>query len=259
MLDVVCYDAFRTEPIGFHTMTETRPTIRPEDLELVAAHAVALIPAGGARVGLGSGRAAHAFVRALGARARQGLRVEGVPTSEATATLAREVGIPLIPLDTTPLDLTVDGADEVDPQLDMIKGLGGALVRERIVAAASRRQVILVTPDKLVPRLGARGILPVEIVPFARPLCEARLAELGCRPVLRLGPDGQPFVTDNQNLILDCGIDPIPDAVALERAMRCIPGVVDTGLFLGTAETVMVADSGLVRTLARPGAGRGAT
>jgi ribose 5-phosphate isomerase A len=133
----------------------------------------------------------------------------------------------------------------------MIKGFGGALVRERIVAAASRRQVILVTADKLVARLGARGRVPVEIVPFARSLCERRLAELGCRPGVResQGTPGVPFVTDNGNLILDCGIAPLEDPAALDRAMRGIPGVVDTGFFLGTAETVLVAETGTVRVL----------
>lgn len=227
-----------------------KPPVSPEDLARVAHEALGLVR-DGARVGLGSGRAAAAFVRALGARVREGLRVAGVPTSEETAALAREVGIPLVELDRTPLDLTVDGADEVDPNLDLVKGWGGALVRERIVAAASRRQVILVTPDKLVPRLGTRGSLPVEIVPFARPLCEARLEALGCRPRLRTAPgrEGRPVITDNGHLILDCGIDPVDDPAALDRAIRAIPGVVDTGFFLGTAERVLVAEAGGVRTL----------
>lgn len=224
------------------------------DLERVAAHAVAWVR-DGALVGLGSGRAAHAFVRALGARVRDGLRVRGVPTSEATATLARQVGIPLVELGPEVLDLTIDGADEVDPNLDMIKGFGGALVRERVVAAASHRQVILVTADKLVPRLGQRGTVPVEIVPFARALCERRLEALGLQPGLRRAADDRPFVTDNGNLTLDCGTDPIPDAAALEQAIRRIPGVVDTGLFLGTAETVLVAETGAVRALSAPARG----
>lgn len=228
-------------------MADERPPVSPEDLERLAARAVALVQ-DGARVGLGSGRAASAFVRALGSRVRQGLSVLGVPTSEATAALAREVGVPLVGLDHAPLDLTVDGADEVDPDLDMIKGYGGALVRERIVAAASRRQVILVTPEKLVARLGARGRLPVEVVPFARPLGEARLQALGCRPRLRVEA-GRPFVTDNGNLILDCAIQPLDDPPGLERDIRRIPGVVDTGLFLGTADTVLVAEPGAVRAL----------
>jgi ribose 5-phosphate isomerase A len=219
-----------------------------EELARLGAHAAALV-ADGARVGLGSGRAASMFVHALGARVREGLTVSGVPTSEATAALGRQVGIPLTTLDDGPLDLTVDGADEVDPDLNLIKGYGGALARERIVAAASHRQVILVTSEKLVPRLGTRGRLPVEILPFARPLCLRRLeATLGRRPRVRMS-DGTHFVTDNGNLILDCAIAPLDDAAAFERTIRGVPGVVDTGLFLGTAAMVLVADAGGIRVL----------
>ena len=207
---------------------------------------------GGAHVGLGSGRAAEAFVRALAAAAKQGLEVRGVPTSRATAALAASLGLALTDLPEDPLDLTVDGADEVDPQLDLVKGYGGALARERIVAAASRRQVILVTDEKLVPRLGTRGRLPIEILPFGRPLCERRLAALGCRPRLREAAAG-PFVTDNGNWILDCGIPVAEDAAALDRDIRRIPGVVETGFFLGTAERVLVAQEGTVRVLRRGG------
>lgn len=201
-------------------------------------------------VGLGSGRAATAFVKALGARVGQGLRVKGVPTSDATAALARSVGVPLVDLEAGDLDLAVDGADEVTPNLDLVKGWGGALVRERIVAMAARRRVILVDRDKLVDRLGRRGRLPVEVIPLAAPLCRARLEALGCRPAMRAA-DGRAFVTDNWNLILDCALDPIDDPRALERAIRAIPGVVDTGLFLGVADTVLVWDDGAVRTLER--------
>jgi ribose 5-phosphate isomerase A len=191
-------------------------------------------------IGLGSGRAATAFVRVLAERVRAGLRVRGVPASDDTARLATDLGIPLASLEEAPLDVTVDGADEVDPHLDLIKGYGGALVRERIVAAASRRQIILVDEGKLVERLGSRGRLPIEIVPFALPLCRQRLRAFGIEPVLRLR-DGHPFVSDNGNLILDGRVTPIGDPPALERALRAIPGVVDTGLFLGTADTVLVA------------------
>jgi len=204
------------------------------------------------RVGLGSGRAAEAFVRALAAEAGRGLRVRSVPTSRATAALAASLGLDVMELTEEPLDLTVDGADEVDPRLDLIKGYGGALTRERIVAAASRRQVILVTREKLVPRLGTRGRLPVEIVPFARPLCERRLAALGCWPSLREAPGG-PFVTDNGNWILDCGIAAQDAAAALDCEIRRIAGVVDTGFFLGTAERVLVAEEGAIRVLRRGG------
>ena len=195
------------------------------------------------RIGLGSGHAAQAFVRALGQRVRTGsLHVQGVPTSEDTAQLARHEGIPLLTLaEAGILELTVDGADEVDPHIDLIKGYGRALVREKIVAASSRRLIILVGEEKLVPQLGARGKLPVEVIPFALPLCERRLNELGCRPVLyRQG--GKIFMTDNGNHILDCEIDPIADARKLEMDLRAIPGVVGTGLFLGMADTVLVGD-----------------
>jgi ribose 5-phosphate isomerase A len=195
------------------------------------------------RIGLGSGHAAQAFVKALGQRVRQGsLHVYGVPTSVETERLARQEGIPLVTLaQVGTLDLTVDGADEVDPNLDLIKGYGRALVREKIVAASGRRLIILVGEEKLVPRLGTRGKLPVEVTPFALPLCERRLSELGCRPVPYLQA-GVLFVTDNGNHILDCQIDPITDAVRLEQDLRAIPGVVGTGLFLGMADTVLVGD-----------------
>jgi ribose 5-phosphate isomerase A len=197
----------------------------------------------GSRIGLGSGRAAQAFVKALGERLRKGsFRVQGVPTSEETARLAKQEGIPLLTLaEAGILELTVDGADEVDGNLDLIKGYGRALVREKIVAASSRRLVILVGDEKLVSQLGTRGKLPVEVTPFALPLCERRLSEHGCRPTLYC-QGNEPFVTDNGNHILDCQIEPIPDALRLEMNIRAIPGVVGTGLFLGMAETVLVGN-----------------
>jgi ribose 5-phosphate isomerase A len=192
-------------------------------------------------IGLGSGRAADKFVRALGERVRAGaLRVRGVPTSEETAVLAGEVGIPLVTLSTVgELDATFDGADEVDPNLDLIKGYGRAFVREKIVAASSRKLVILVGEEKLVPRLGSRGKLPVEVVPFGLRLCERRLRQLGCEPV-SYREEGTLFLTENGNHILDCRIDPIADATRLEMDIRAIPGVVGTGLFLGMADIVLI-------------------
>ena len=219
-----------------------------DPLEALAARALGLVRDGSV-VGLGTGRAATAFLHALAGRVRDGLRVKGVPTSEETARLARELGVPLVGLEAD-LDLTVDGADEVDPELDLIKGYGGALTRERIVAAASPRQVILVTEDKLVEILGSRGRLPVEVIPFALPLCRRRLETLGLKPALRTEED-RPFVTDNWNVIVDCATGPIEDPSALERAILAIPGVVDTGLFLGSADTVLVADGLTVRELTR--------
>jgi ribose 5-phosphate isomerase A len=197
----------------------------------------------GMRIGLGSGHAAEAFVKALGARVREAhLRVHGVPTSEGTEHLAVHEGIPLLTLaHAGVLDLTIDGADEVDPALNLIKGYGRALVREKIVAASSRRLVILVGDEKLVERLGERGKLPVEVVPFALPLCERRLTELGCKPIPFCQGDSL-FVTDNGNHILDCQIGPIPDPARLELDLRGIPGVVGTGLFLAMADTILIGD-----------------
>lgn len=207
------------------------PTIFERAAEMVA---------DGVVLGLGSGRASHAFVRLLGQRVQAGLRVRGVPTSEGTAQLAREVGVPLITLaEAGELALTVDGADEVAPNLDLIKGWGRALVREKIVAASSRKLVILVGEEKLVPVIGTRGKLPVEVVPYALPLAERRLRSLGLVPVLDVR-DGTPFLTDNGNNILDCKLAPTPKPRELDAAIREIPGVVGTGLFLGMASTVLV-------------------
>jgi ribose 5-phosphate isomerase A len=193
-------------------------------------------------VGLGTGRAATAFIRALGERVRAGLRIRGVPTSQGSADLARDLGIPLTTLDQVEqLDIDVDGADEVDPQLNLIKGLGGALVREKIVAASARQLVILVGPEKVVSVLGARGTLPVEVVPYGLPLCRRRLSDLGCPPVLRQ-VDGKPFVSDNGNNILDCRVQAIANPAELEATIRAIPGVVGTGLFLGMADVVLIQD-----------------
>ena len=211
----------------------------PTDFAPLVARALALIPDGSA-LGLGTGHAAAAFVEALGVKVRAGFRVVGVPTSEATAELAARLGIPLTTLDETPeLDFAIDGADEVDPHGDLVKGFGGALIRERIVAASARRFVVLVGHEKLVPVLGTRGKLPVEVVPFARGPATRQLAALGLRPELRRR-DGRPLVTDNGDFILDCAVGPLPDPAALEARVRSIPGVVGTGLFLGMNPTVLV-------------------
>ena len=219
-----------------------------DPLAALATHALGFVRAGDV-VGLGSGRAASAFVRALAARVRGGLRVRGVATSEETARLARELGIDLVGLEAE-IELTVDGADEVDGRLNLIKGHGGALVRERIVAAASRRQIILVTSEKLVETLGTRGPLPVEVLPFAAPLCRRRLEDLELKPTLRV-QDERPFVTDNFNVIFDCDTGPIDDPATLEQRIRAIAGVIDTGLFLGTAHMVVVSDGDSIRELVR--------
>ncbi len=209
----------------------------------VAARVLEMIPEG-ALVGLGSGRASHAFIQALGAKVQQGFRVKGVPTSVASEKLARELGIPLIELtEDIELDITIDGADEVSPNLDLIKGWGGALVRERIVAAASKRQVILVGPEKLVTTIGERGRIPVETIPLAVGYATRKLKALGLTPTIRQA-DGKNFITDNGNLTLDCAAQkPIADGRAardLEARILEIAGVVDTGLYLGTCERVLI-------------------
>ena len=214
------------------------------------------------RVGLGSGHAAQAFVKALGERVRS-----GAPAHPGRAYFGGDgsvcpgkEGIPLLTLaEAGMLDLTVDGADEVDPQLDLIKGYGRDMVREKIVAASSRRLIILVGDEKLVPQLGTRGKLPVEVIPFALPLCERRLGELGCRASSLTFRGGSLFVTDNGNHILDCQIDPIPDATRLETDIRAIPGVVGTGLFLGMADTVLVGDRNDFRMIEERRRGNNAT
>ncbi len=206
----------------------------------IAERALALIEEGSA-IGLGTGRAATLFVKALGQRVQEGLHIRGVPTSDATAGLARELGIPLTTLeDVGELAITFDGADEVAPDLNLIKGYGGALVREKIVAASSKRFVVLVGPGKEVAALGEHGKLPVEVVKFALPLARRKLTALGCPPVLRLNPDGTTYITDNGNPIFDCHVELIKDAAALEQAILGIPGVVGTGLFIGMAETVLI-------------------
>ena len=196
--------------------------------------------ADGAVLGLGTGRAATAFVRALGRRVAEGLRVRGVPTSEATRKLAESLGIPLVGLDAVEaLDLAVDGADEVDPHKDLIKGYGGALLREKVVAAAARRLVILVGTEKLVPVLGSRGRLPLEVLPFATAFARRRLERLGHAAELR-SDAGAPYITDNGNHVLDCAVSAIEDPAGLDAELRGIPGVLATGLFLGMAEHVVV-------------------
>jgi ribose 5-phosphate isomerase A len=201
----------------------------------------------GYRVGLGSGRAAQRFVRALAARIEAGLEVRGIPTSSATAELARSLGIPLLSLDDAPrIDLAVDGADEVDPEGRLIKGYGGALLREKVVAACADRLWILVGPEKCVPRLGTRGRLPLEVLPFAAAAVRRRLEELGIASSVRL-EDGRPLCSDNGNLLVDCQIGPLPDPDELDRELHAIPGLLETGLFLNFPAAIAIeqADGGV--------------
>lgn len=214
-------------------------TLRQQQLDQLGRRALEFV-APNSVVGLGTGHAATAFLHALGAQTRQGFAVRGVPTSNASAELARQLDIPLVGLDEVDaIDVAVDGADEVDPNLDLIKGHGGALVREKIVATAAKRLVILIGSEKVVPQLGSHGILPVEVVTFGLGLCARRLGELGLRPEPRL-VDGKPYRSDNGNPILDCRVQAIEQPAQLDLAIRAIPGVVGTGLFLGFPVTVLV-------------------
>ncbi len=200
-------------------------------------------------VGLGSGSTAEIAVELLAAR---GLRIVGVPTSERTARLARRLGIALASLDEHPqLDVVIDGADQVERgTLTLVKGLGGALLREKIVASAARRMIVMVDDSKLVDRLGGRTPLPVEIVAFGWRSTLGRLAGRGLRPTLRGGAE-RPFVTDGGNLIADCAIAAIDDPAGLERELSGIVGVVETGLFIGLASRVIVGGARNVEVIER--------
>ncbi len=196
----------------------------------------------GMTVGLGTGSTAEWAIRALGERVAAGLAVRAIPTSETTATLARSLNIKLTTLaEVSSVDLTIDGADEVDPNLDLIKGLGGALLREKIVASIAAFQIIVADPSKLVDRLGSKAPLPVEVVPWSHPLVARHLKEQGAEPALRLRAPDIPCVTDNGNFVIDArfpaGID---DARATERWLNALPGVVENGLFLGMTHLVIV-------------------
>ncbi|MGL6096345.1 MAG: ribose-5-phosphate isomerase RpiA [Fimbriiglobus sp.] len=225
----------------------------PDALAVIAARAAEMIP-DGAVVGLGSGRAAVAFLHVLGERVAGGLRVRGVPTSRASDELARSLGIPVVGFgDVDAIDVDVDGADEVDPRLDCVKGYGGALVREKIVAAAATRVIVLVGEEKLVPVLGSRGKLPVEVLPFAAPFVQRRVREMFAVPADLRADDGEPFVTDNGNHVLDLRVGPLADPAGFDALLRSIPGVVGTGLFLGMVHTVLVQHGDTVRVLERGG------
>ncbi len=202
-------------------------------------------------VGLGTGSTAAYFIQLLGEKVKNGLRVRGIPTSVRSRDLALSLGIPLTTLDECQdIAVTVDGADEFDPQLRLIKGGGGALLREKIVASATRQVVIVADASKQVPVLG-KFPLPVEVIGFAQALVAKRIAALGAEVKLRTGTDGRPFVTDEQNHILDCHFGQIRDADALARQLSDMPGVVEHGLFIGLASVVLVARGSEVVELRR--------
>jgi ribose 5-phosphate isomerase A len=205
-----------------------------------AGRAAAALVRDGDVVGLGTGSTAYFTILALGERLKTGLKIIGIPTSVQTADLARAVGIRLTTLDEHPeIDITIDGADEIDPQLRLIKGGGGALLREKVVASASKKMVVVADSAKVVPVLG-KFPLPVEVIAFARSVVEKKIAALGGSPRLRARPDGSPFVTDNGNQILDCSFGKIADPLALARSLSDLPGVVEHGLFIGLATIALV-------------------
>ena len=209
----------------------------------VAGYAAADLIQDGTPVGLGTGSTVwFTLVRLADRIAQGGLRVGGVPTSEDTHAKATKLGIPLATLDEVEaIDLTIDGADEIDGEFRMIKGGGGALLREKVVASISRREAIVVGPDKVVERLGTTFKLPVEVVPFARAVVSRAVKELGAEPLLRMAADGAVFRTDNGNEILDCHFpEGIADPEALELALDAVPGVVESGLFLGLAQVCVI-------------------
>lgn len=220
-----------------------------EAMKRIAAEAAVALVKEGMVVGLGTGSTTKYAIEALGEMARDGFDVRGVPTSITTANLAKEHGIALTSLEECPLlDLAIDGADEVDPKLDLIKGMGGALFREKLVAAASKKVVICVDESKLVRHLGTRTPVPTEVHPFGWKVSKARLEALGARPTLRLA-GASTYRTDNDNYILDCRFRSIKNPGRLEQAISTVPGVVANGLFVGVASAVLVGTPKGVRTL----------
>ena len=223
-------------------------------LKIEAARAALGYVVDGVRLGIGSGSTAEEFVRLLAAKVATGLKVIGVPTSERTAALCTELGVPLSTLDETPeLDLTIDGADEVGPQLSLIKGGGGALLREKIVASASERMIVIADRSKLVDTLGLFP-LPIEVNRFGLRTTEiavsAAVSELGLSGVVTLRMAGDaPFVTDGGHFILDASFGRIPDPRALSNALHAIPGVVEHGLFIGLASVAIIAGGDGIETI----------
>lgn len=206
-------------------------------------------------LGFGTGRAAGHALQALADRAKEGLRISGVPSSRATEERARALGLPLTSLDEHPqLDLTLDGADEVSPERYLIKGGGGALLREKVLAAASRRLVILVERSKLVSRLGETRGIPLEVLPFAGGACLRHLRDLGGTPDVRRDANGDPRLSDNGNWLIDCTFSAarMAEPVSLDRALRSIPGILETGLFCGFDPAVVVGEPSGARVLGEP-------
>jgi ribose 5-phosphate isomerase A len=239
--------------------TASKSGTEQDAIKRAAAEEAVKLVENGMVVGLGTGSTAAFAIEALARRHRQGLHFLGVPTSERTAARAAAAGIPLTSLaEHRQIDLTIDGADEVERgTLNLVKGLGGALLREKIVAAASRHLAIIVDRSKLVDRLGTHAPVPVEVVAFGLEATRATLEVLGATARLRLSPAAEPFVTDSGNRIIDCNFAPIADPARLEERIRRVVGVVESGLFIGRADPVFVADAAGVHRLDSARAHRG--
>ena len=195
-------------------------------------------------VGLGTGSTATFMIKHLGKRVSEGLHITAIPTSEASAQLAQSLGIPLVGFgEVDHIDITIDGADEIDGRFDMLKGGGGALLREKVVASLTKRQVCIVDPIKVVEQMG-KFPLPVEVVPFGWEVVAHRITALGGKYTLRQTKEAEPktYVTDNGNYILDCDFYPITDAPALEQTIKMMPGVVEVGLFIQMAHTLIIGN-----------------
>ncbi len=232
------------------TSASNQPDPRDQEKQTAARAAVQLVKDGDI-VGLGSGSTAAYAVRLLAERVRDGLKIAGIPTSETTKRLAEQLSIPLATLEEhSQIDIDIDGADEIDPQLNLIKGGGGAFLREKIIASISRRFVVIADSAKQVMRLG-KFPLPVEVIPFAQSLIKPQIEAFGAKVVLRSYAYGNPYVTDEGHHILDCTFGDIPDPAALADALRRIPGVVEHGLFIGMAERALVGKDGKVVELRR--------
>jgi ribose 5-phosphate isomerase A len=202
-------------------------------------------------VGLGTGSTATIAIRLLGERVRAGLKIRGIPTSIASRDLATQLGIPLTTFEEVQqIDVTIDGADEFDPALNLIKGGGGAMLREKIVASASKQLVIVTDSSKQVPMLG-KFPLPVEIIGFAEPLIAKKITDLGAQVVRRQDASGKPYMTDEGHHILDCHFGQIPDPPALACTLSEMAGIVEHGLFVGMASVVLMANAGQVEEIRR--------
>ncbi len=220
-----------------------------EDMKKMAGEKAAEYVKDGMVIGLGTGSTVYYTILKLGDMVKDGLDIIGIPTSKETENLARNLGIKVGTLTEYPeIDLTIDGADEIDPELNLIKGGGGALLREKIVAYASKKEIIVADERKIVEKLGERFYLPVEVIPFSEGVVFRKLDDMGLNPKVRM-KDGGKYITDNGNMIIDCHTGPIKDPKNLEKELNMIPGVVENGLFIGLADMAIVGTKKKIKVL----------